>query len=129
MYRKVLMNLIARKWSGLNLKNIKMIELVSTVSGGIDLLAQADFSMDNLKGILGGILGIIVTLGFIACVSKIIFIYFMGRQQGGVDMSELWPFLIGIIVLVIMGIIWTAVFGADFVIDPSSDGFDDLDAG
>ena len=88
-----------------------------------------DFDFDNFKKILGGIIGLFLLIGFVAALGGIIHEFFIASNQGGADMGKVWKYVIGIVVVIIFSLIWTAVFGSEFIVDATSDGFDGIEGG
>lgn len=95
------------------------------------IIAQAafDFSFDSFKQILGGFFGLILIIAFVAAIAQIAFYYFVNRSQGGADMEVIWKKLIGMLVIIVFSLVWVAIFGTDFIVDASVDGFDSLQGG
>lgn len=107
------------------LTTITMIEIISPI------LAQAvfDFSFDSFKQILGGFFGLILIIAFVAAVAQIAFSFFINRSQGGADMEIVWKKVIGMLIIIVFSLIWVAIFGTEFIVDASVDGFDSLQGG
>lgn len=102
------------------------METILTLS---PLLAASslDFEFDNFKKILGGVLGLILLIAFVAAIAQIVFHYFVSRGQGGADMEIIWRKVIGLAVVVLFALIWTGIFGAEFLVDATTEGFEGIE--
>ena len=91
--------------------------------------SSLDFEFDNFKKILGGVLGLMLLIAFVAAIAQIAWHYFVSRGQGGADMEIIWRKVIGLAVVILFSLIWTGVFGTDFLVDATVDGFDGIEGG
>lgn len=91
--------------------------------------SSLDFEFDNFKKILGGVLGLMLLIAFVAAIAQIAWHYFVSRGQGGADMDIIWRKVIGLAVVILFSLIWTGVFGTDFLVDATVDGFEGIEGG
>lgn len=99
--------------------------------GSLDILGATGFNFDfeNFKSILGGVIGLFLLIGFVAALGGIVWEFFVARNSGGADMSAIWKYVTGIIIVIVFSLIWSAVFGPEFLVDATSDGFDGIQGG
>lgn len=86
-----------------------------------------NFEFDSFKKILGGVLGLMLLIAFVAAIAQIAWHYFVSRGQGGADMEIIWRKVIGLAVVILFALIWTGVFGAEFLVDATTDGFEGIE--